>query len=120
MRAFMRILTGGAFVAAAVLRTALPQSTTPELRLSDIKAQQPQETIFASAPCQRARETGQGWISQPKTIDPKTLVRDLKSLVEKSDVVLLAGLLEYGSVLSPSGESVTTYSEVRVIRSWKG
>ena len=110
----------GALLIAATLGMGRSQSAAQEIRLRNIKAQQPQETIFASAPCQSVRETDQGWISQSKTIDPKTLVRDLKNLEEKSDEVLLAGLLDYASVLSPSGESVTTYTEVRVIRSWKG
>jgi hypothetical protein len=120
MKTTMKNLTGALLIAVAALGTARPQSTAPELRLSDIRVQQPQETIFASAPCQRARETDQGWISQSKTIDPKTLVRDLKPLVEKSDEVLLAGLLDYVTVLSPSGGSTVAYSEVRIIRSWKG
>jgi hypothetical protein len=120
MKTFMRVLTSMAFIAAAALRTALPQGTTPELSLSDIRAQQPQETIFTSAPCQRARKTPQGWIAQENAIDSKTLVHELKTLAKKSDEVLLAGLLDSATVLSPSGESTVAYSQVRVVRSWKG
>jgi hypothetical protein len=40
--------------------------------------------------------------------------------MEKSDEVILAGPLDYAAVLSPSGKSVATYTQVRIIRSWKG
>jgi hypothetical protein len=51
MKTIMRNLTGVLLVAAAALGTARPQSATQELRLSDIKAQQPREAVIASAPC---------------------------------------------------------------------
>lgn len=120
MKTIMRNLAGALLAAAAALGTGQPQSTAHELRLSDIRAQQPQETIYASAPCQRARENPRGFIFRPYAIDPTTLVPDLNTLIEKSDEVILAGSHDYAAVLSPSGESVTTYGEVRVIRSWKG
>lgn len=120
MKKMMRNLTGALLVAAASLGTARPQSAAPELRLSDIRIQQPQETIFASAPCRRAREAPQGLIVQKGAIDPKTLVPDLNTLMEQSDEVILAGELDRAYVISPSGESTATYYEVRVIRSWKG
>ena len=102
-----------------------------ELSLSDIRAQWPQETIFASTLCQRALEdtgegpgpvthTQKGWIIQPYNVDPKTFVEDLNTLMDKSDEVILAGLRDAAVVLSPSGQSVATYNEVRVIRSWRG
>src|SRR6266567_1110319 len=121
MKTIMRNLTGAMLVAVAALGTGRPQSASRELSLSDIRAQWPQETIFASALCQRALEDpGEGWIIQPYNVDPKTLVQDLNTLMEKSDEVILAGVFDGAVVLSPSGESVTTYNEVRVIRSWKG
>jgi hypothetical protein len=128
----IRNLTGALLAAAAALGTGRPQqSASHALSLSDIRAQWPQETIFASALCQRALEdtgegpgafthTQKGWITQPYNVDPKTLVEDLNTLMEKSDEVILAGLRDAAVVLSPSGQSVATYEEVRVIHSWKG
>lgn len=120
MRTNIRNLTIALLVAVAAHGTARSQSAR-ELSLSDIRAQWPQETIFASSLCERALEdTGDGWIIQPYKVDPKTFVEDLNTLMEKSDEVILAGVRDAAVVLSPSGQSVATYNEVRVIRSWKG
>jgi hypothetical protein len=87
--------------------------------LSDIRAQQPQEKIFASAPCQRALEDpSMRW--QRYKADPTTFVQNLNTLMEISDEAILAGVVDGAIVPSPTGKSVTTYNEVRVIRSWKG
>jgi hypothetical protein len=132
MKAIMRCLVGVAVAAAALPGTARAQSASSKPSLSDIRAQWPQETIFASALCQRALDdtgagpgpythTQKGWITQQYKVDPKTFVPDLNTLMEKSDEVILAGLDGNGAVLlSPSGKSVATYNEVRVVRSWKG
>jgi len=120
MKTITRNLTGALFFAAAGLGTARPQSAAQEIHLSDIRAQQSQESIFASAPCRRARESPRGLIGQRDAIDPKTLVPDLNTLMEKSDEVILAGDLDRAVVVSLSGESTATYHEVMVIRSWKG
>jgi hypothetical protein len=50
MKTIMRNLTGATLVAAAALGTGRPQSAPQGIRLSDIRAQQPPETIYASAP----------------------------------------------------------------------
>jgi hypothetical protein len=120
MKTIMRNLTGATLVAAAALGMARPQSAAQEIRLSDIRAQQPPETIYASAPCQRVRESPRHMIAHKYPIDPKTLVEDMNTLMEKSDEVILAAFLDRASVMSPNGESTATYDEVRVIRSWKG
>jgi len=98
-------------------RNCAAQSAAQEIHLSDIRAQQSQESIFASAPCRRARESPRGLIGQRDAIDPKTLVPDLNTLMEKSDEVILAGDLDRAVVVSLSGESTATYHEVMVIRS---
>jgi hypothetical protein len=108
----MRNLTGALLVAAAALGTGRPQSAAQEIRLSDIRAQQPPETIYASAPCQRVRESPRHMIAQKHAIDPKTLVQDLNTLVEKIDEVILAGTLDADTVMSPNGEGTVTYDEV--------
>jgi hypothetical protein len=54
LKTILRNLTGAMLVAAAALGMGRPQGAAQEISLSDIKAQQPQETIYASAPCQRA------------------------------------------------------------------
>jgi len=103
----------------AVLRTGWPQSPAPELRLSDIRAQHPAESIYASYPCQRAREVPQGNMEH-FPVYPKTFVPDLKSLLERSDEVILAAQIDGFTAISPDGKSTATYQEVRVIHSWKG
>lgn len=121
MKTMMRKLTGALFLTAAALGAAWPQSASRDLRLSDLKAKQlPEETIFDSAPCQRARKAPQHQIVQHPPIDPKTLMPDLNSLMEKSDHVVLALVRDSADRVSPSGESPVKYIEVRVIRSWKG
>jgi hypothetical protein len=130
MRTIIKNLTGALLIAGAALGSARSQNAR-ELSLSDIRAQWPQETIFASSLCQRALEdtgegpgpfthTQKGWIIEPYNVSPKTFVEDLTTLMEKSDEVILAGVRDAAVVLSPSGQSVATYNEVRVIRSWKG
>jgi hypothetical protein len=120
MKTLMRKLAGATMVVAAALGTGRPQSAAQEIRLRDIKAQQPQVAISASAPCQRARESSRHSIYEFAAIDPKALVQDLNTLTEKSDEVILAGALDGASVISPNGNSTATYEDVRVIRSWKG
>lgn len=109
------------FLTAAALGTVWPQSASRDLRLSDLKAKQPsQETIFDSAPCQRAREAPNHTISQHPPIDPKTLMPDLNSLMAKSDDVVLGLIRDYAELVSPSGENPVTYYEVQLLRTWKG
>jgi hypothetical protein len=120
MTMIMGNLTGAVLIAAVAFGMGRPQSAAQELRLSDIRAQQPRETIYASAPCQRAKESPRHSIWQSYPIDPKTLVQDLNTLMDVSDDVILAGMLDRAAVISPSGKSLATYEEVRVIRSWKG
>lgn len=120
MKTIVRNLTGALLVAAAAFGMGGPQGAAQEIRLSDLRAQQAKEAIYASAPCQRAKESPRGWVIQPYAIDPKTLLQDLNTLMDKSDEVILAGLLDHAAVISPSGQSAVTYYEVKVIRSWKG
>jgi hypothetical protein len=120
MKTIVRYIAGALLVAAAALGTGRPQSADHELRLSDIRAQQPQEAIFASAVCQRAREDEGHRVFRRDLIEPKTLVASLGELTKKSDEVVLAVLLGSARVLSPSGESTATYYEARAIHSWKG
>ena len=117
----MRKLAGAMLVTMTALATGQQQSDTKELRVLDIRAQQTPEKIAASAPCQRALESPHRIILQNSVTAPQTLVPDLNTLMEKSDEVILAGASNrYTFVLSPSGENVVGYFEVKVIRSWKG
>jgi hypothetical protein len=120
MKTIIRNLTGALLVAAAALGMGRLQGSAQEIRPRDIKAQQPQEVISGSDPCQRARESSRHSIWKRDAIDPKTLAQDLNTLMERSDEVILAGFLDAASVISPNGKSTVTYEEVRVIRSWKG
>jgi hypothetical protein len=106
---------------AAALGTACPQTASRGVRLSELKAQQPpEEVIFDSALCQRAREAPNHTISRHPPIDPKTLMPDLNSLIAKSNDVVLATYRDHAELVSPSRENPVMYVEVRVIRSWKG
>src|SRR5579863_374769 len=118
MKTIMKNLTGALLVAAAALGMGRPQGAAQGIRLSDIRAQQPQETIYASAPCQRARESQRHIADRRFVINPNTLVQNLNTLMEQSEQVVLAGELDSVTVISPSGEGTATYREVRVIRSW--
>lgn len=92
-----------------------------ELRTKDIDAQQPQEKLAASAPCQRAFESPNHHIIQRTTVESGTVVRSLSDLMKKSDEVVLAGVRSGQTfVFSPSGDTVVDYFDVTVFRSWKG
>ena len=120
MKTIMRSLTGALLIAAAVIVTGRTESAAQEVRLSDIRVQQPLETVYASAPCQRARESQRHIADRRYLINPNTLVQNLNTPMEQSEHVVLAGLRDSVTVISPSGEGTATYREVRVIRSWKG
>ena len=126
----MNKLTGALLLAGAALATAQPPSAARELSITDIKAQWPPEAISASDVCRRVRddprkrETGmqdiQTVVFERYAANAKTFVPDLHTLTEKSDEVILVGVISYDSVPSPSGQSVATYDQARVIHSWKG
>jgi hypothetical protein len=120
MKSITRSLTGALLVAAAVLGTGRRQCAAQEVTLSEIRAQQPPETIHGSALCQRAREAPRGQIQLLHETHPNTFVQDLDTLMEKSDDVILALRRDAYFAISPNGESLTVYEEARVIRSWKG
>lgn len=121
MKTTMQNLAGTMLITAVALATGQPQSATPELRVNDMRDKQPKEVIAASAPCRRAWDAPDHGIIEKSAIDPRSLAPDLGALMEKSDeVVLAAQTYRNLSLLSPSGQSVATYFEVYVIRSWKG
>ena len=99
MTMIMGNLTGAVLIAAVAFGMGRPQSAAQELSLSDIRAQQPRETIYASDPCQRAKESTRHSIWQSSPIDPKTLVQDLNTLMDMSDDVILAGMLDRAAVV---------------------
>lgn len=118
MQTILRNVAGAMLLAVAALRTGWPQSAGQEIRLSDIRAQQPPESIYASDPCQRARKAPRGHMEH-FPISPTTFVPDLKTLMERSDEVSLAAHLDEHTVISPNGGSTARYEEVRVIHSGK-
>lgn len=111
-------------VAMATLGAGQSKSADKGLTVADLRAQQPDEAIKASAQCVSAREKGEtpGRVFfRHHTIDPRTLSLSLDDLMRDSDEVILGGVeLHIAVLLSPSGDSATTYYEVRVIRTWKG
>lgn len=113
-------VTGTLIAAGALLASVRPQIAAQELRVSDLSAQQTQDVIFASPACRRVAENPRHIIAHREAIRPDTMVQDLRTLMEESDEVILAGKLDGASLLSPSGESTATYWDVRVIHAWKG
>lgn len=121
MNTIQQKFAGTILLTLAALGTGRSQNATAELHLKDIRAQQPQEKLAASTLCKQAFESPLHGIIQRTSVDPNTLVQDLGALMERSDEVVLTGTpYRSSSVFSPSGESVTTYQNVQVIRSWKG
>jgi hypothetical protein len=121
MKTILQKLTGAMFVTVTAFTTGQQQSGTSELRVKDIMAQQSKEAIAASALCRRAWENPHRGIIEKRSIDSKTLFHDLGTMMEKSDEVVLAGrTYSHSWVLSPSGDGVVTYFDVKVMRSWKG
>jgi hypothetical protein len=56
-----------------------------------------------------------------RSLNPATLEKDLRTLMQKSDEVVLVGdSIDQTSALSPSGKRPVLYWDVPVIRSWKG
>jgi hypothetical protein len=98
----------------------LAQQAPPEKHVKDIRAEQPQAVISASPLCQQVRVAGHA-LDDVRDVTPSTLERDLSSLMQKSDEVVLGGAFT-GSIkaLSPSGTDVVQYFDVKVLRSWKG
>jgi hypothetical protein len=98
----------------------LTQQATPEKHVKDIRAEQPQNVISASPLCQQVRAAGHSE-DDVRDVDPSTLEKDLPSLMQKSDEVVLGGAFTASlKTLSPSGTDVVQYFDVRVLRSWKG
>jgi hypothetical protein len=92
-----------------------------ELRVDDIRAQQPQEKLASNPGCQQALNSPQHLVIQRPRIDASTFARSLAALMEQSDEVVLAGIaFRYQTAFSPSGESAVGYFDVKVFRSWKG
>ncbi|MGD0734946.1 MAG: hypothetical protein ABR976_07350 [Terracidiphilus sp.] len=121
MKTTIRKLASAMFVLIATLGAGQTESAPNELRVQDIRAQQTEEQLKTSAPCLRAMESPTHHIAQSTVIDPKTLAKDLSTLMQESDEVVLAGhSYAWARVLSPSGESAVDYFDVNVMRSWKG
>jgi hypothetical protein len=91
-----------------------------EKHVKDIKTEQPLEKIEGSPLCVQARENGWGGTAN-RELNPATLEKDLRALMQKSDeVVLVGGVSAQTMALSPSGRLPVHYWDVTVIRTWKG
>jgi hypothetical protein len=121
MKTIMQKLAAAAFVTAAALGIAQTDGDTKELRAKDIKEQMPEAALHTSAPCLQAKASPDLRVTRYTKIDPGTLVPNLSTLIQQSDEVVLAGtsIFPYRA-LSPSGERVIEYYDVKVMRSWKG
>jgi hypothetical protein len=98
----------------------MAQETVQEKHVKDIKAEQTRDVILASPLCQRTRENPDS-ASHIRKVDPATLESDLNSLMDKSDEVVLGGVATaYATAISPSGDDIAQYFDVKVLRTWKG
>jgi len=106
---------------AMAIGCGLAQQTAPEKHANDIRKEQPRTFIDASPLCQRTLANPQGPNKHNYKVDRSTLAPDLKSLMEKSDdVILTTGPSDGYGAIAPSGDDVIDYEDVKVIRVWKG
>jgi hypothetical protein len=78
------------------------------------------QVIQASPLCQQVREIGHH-VRHIHEAAPETFESDLASLMEKSDEVVLVGFSPTSTTaITPSGEDLANYSDVTVLRTWKG
>jgi hypothetical protein len=75
--------------AAVAIGYGFAQKLAPEKHVKDIKAEQTQDVISASALCQQVRADGHSYIHRPE-VNPSTLSADLFALMQQSDEVILA------------------------------
>lgn len=111
-------------VALAVVGAAAQQATAPqtaaERHVKDIKAEQTDQTIFASPLCDLVKANG-GHYQRRHEVSAATLAPTLFDLMSQSDDVVVASApFDLASAISPSGEDVGTYFDVKVLRSFKG
>ena len=95
-----------------------------EKHVLDIRAEQTPEKIAASDLCKHAVDAHLP-LNRPYQhlleVNPRTLEKDLPSLFQKSDeVVLVDFTLRNTFGISPSGQDAVTYQDFKVLRSWKG
>jgi len=113
------------FVMGFVVMSAFAQGQSVEKHVLEItaefKAKYPQG--LADSPlCQHGKQQHPPYshlrVYEP---DPQTLASDLLALVRRSDEVVMVGTpLRAVTILSPSGENALTYTDARILRSWKG
>ena len=97
------------------------QQTVPEKHVKDIEKEQPRTVITASPLCQRTMANPQAPNRHDYPVDRSTLAPDLKSLMEMSDDVVLTTESSNGvEAIAPSGDDVIEYTDVKVLRAWKG
>ncbi|MFZ1084792.1 MAG: hypothetical protein WAN35_07505 [Terracidiphilus sp.] len=106
-------------VAVFAVGFGFAQKSVSEKHVKDIRAEQPPDVILASPLCQRTREKPSSAYHFYE-IDPATVEPTLNGLMEKSDVVILGTITDVLHAITPSGEDVVQYVDVRVLRSWKG
>lgn len=110
--------------ALAVVGAAAQQATAPQIaaerHVKDIKAEQTDQTILASPLCDLVKANG-GHYEKRHEVSAPALAPNLFDLMNQSDdVVVASDPLGLASAISPSGEDVGTYFDVKVLRSFKG
>ncbi|MFZ0478956.1 MAG: hypothetical protein WAL71_07380 [Terriglobales bacterium] len=123
METIRRSLIQTILIVAVAVGCVLAQSV-PEKHVKDIQAEQPQDVIYASPLCQQAKAArlpAPQYYGRLREVNPATLEKDLPTLMQKSDEVVLAGRPNGGAMaVSPSGEDAIWYRDVRVLHTWKG
>jgi hypothetical protein len=120
MKTIVRDLARVILVVAVTIESGLAQEAAPEKHAKDIRAEQTQDVISASALCQRVRADGHSYIHR-REVNPATLQSNLSTLMQKSDeVVLVSNFRDQPRALSPSGEEVVEYFDAKVLSTWKG
>jgi hypothetical protein len=88
---------------------------------AEFKARYPQG-VADSPLCQRAKQQRPPYSRlRVYGLERLTLENDLSDLMRKSDEVVMVGTtLRAVTVLTPSGEDALSYTDVRILHSWKG
>src|SRR5947209_5129666 len=114
------ILAQSTLAVVVIVGLGVAQQASKEKHVRDIRAEQSQKTIAASALCQQVRDSGKAIVHR-REVNPGLLETNLLTLMRNSDEVILASLFtDQMDALAPSRDDVIEYYDVRVLRSWKG
>jgi hypothetical protein len=125
MKALIRDFVQAILIAAVAAGCGVAQYGSSEKHVAEITAESKvkhPEGDSESVLCQQARAEQPPYSHYHfREVNPATLEKDLTALFQKSDEVVLVGvILRAVSTLSPSDRDAVIYHDARVLRSWKG